>query len=63
MPPKFERRHYRSIAETMRDTQPVANTPEHQVWWYILTALAQDFRRDNPRFDWNRFFTAATMKV
>lgn len=54
--PMFNHRHYATIASLLSQVQP-GDTPDD-----VAKAFASVFRRDNSRFDWDRFIAAAQGK-
>ena len=65
--PKFQRRHYEAIAEVLKDVRDSADTlqlfpPEIAALNGIITKTAEVFRRDNPRFDRDRFISACGLE-
>lgn len=59
----FTKQHYEAIAEVLHDVMPNAldtnQAAQKSRWIVIRDALAYRFRKDNPRFDIDRFFRAA----
>ena len=49
----FQHRHYVAIAALLSQLEP-GDSPEH-----IRNVFAVMFKRDNPRFSWDRFIAAA----
>jgi len=68
----FTQRHYQAIAEVLRANQPekpvLYEPPKDRLARQIckeyhrrvVDQLAVMFARNNPRFDWDKFITAAT---
>jgi hypothetical protein len=57
--PIFTRRHYESIAATLKARHPKGPYPAD--WFGIVRELADAFQADNPRFDRGRFMVACGM--
>lgn len=59
---KFQRRHYQTVAETLRDLrpsfQPRHRGPETEQWNKTVLEFNAMFRRDNSRYQPSRFVTA-----
>jgi len=54
--PKFQRRHYRKIAEVLRECHPLHHDHTGSARWGILKVLMGDMlAKDNPRFDRGKF--------
>lgn len=57
----FTPKHYKAIAEVLRANQPgedmTASRFHHQC---LVGRFGELFTQDNPRFDGDKFFTAAT---
>lgn len=58
--PLFQHRHYRAIAATLAKTKPMPgySAMASTKWLADITALADMFAADNPRFDRERFLEA-----
>jgi hypothetical protein len=54
--PQFQKRHYEVIASVMHDVlSNRRNTQDRFTVIDIVEALAREFKRDNPRFNSDRF--------
>ncbi len=74
--PKFQRRHYREIANTLALTRPEQRAvkaagsatywvepPEYTKWHHIVDRLIFMFQLDNANFDREKFLTWCYAKV
>lgn len=57
--PKFTRRHYQAVAETIRDMYENSPVIDHRTASLIADRFCIMFRRDNPNFKSSQFIEAA----
>lgn len=57
---KFSERHYEAVSEILLATRPLDgwSVMVHAQWRLDVTAMASLFRRDNPRFEMDKFLAA-----
>ena len=58
------RKDYKLIAKVMCDSKPTNTYPDEpiQAWTEVMRGLISMLRRDNPRFDTQKFIDAANGK-
>jgi len=55
MTPKFTRRHYRAIAQAMKECSRLDTNHGRIQWKVCVSALARLFTADNPHFSLGKF--------
>lgn len=54
----FSRRHYRYIVSILRDIREYPAFKQNAYYFDVVRKFANEFKKDNPRFDESRFYEA-----